>query len=125
MFMNLHKVACGLTIIVFASHISPTQLLWELFGPNNEKFHALSCVSRQSSPTCFAKNFQHKDKLKNISQTLEDNSDNNHYKGRAIRTDIKCYLFEVKESNGQQFHFRIQMENTTSFRHLDWNMQQH
>ncbi|MDP4218480.1 MAG: 4-alpha-glucanotransferase [Bacteroidota bacterium] len=33
-------------------------------------------------------------------------------------------LLEVEGSGGQQFHFRIDMENTSSFRYLDWNVQQ-
>src|SRR6516225_2367588 len=32
-------------------------------------------------------------------------------------------LFEVPDSHGLQFHFRIGMENTASFRYLDWNLQ--
>jgi len=32
-------------------------------------------------------------------------------------------LFEVEGSQGLQFHFRISMENTSSFRYLDWNTQ--
>ena len=33
-------------------------------------------------------------------------------------------LLEVDGSGGEQFHFRISMENTTSFRHLEWHTQQ-
>jgi len=33
-------------------------------------------------------------------------------------------LFEVKDSQGQQFHFRFGMESTSSFRNLDSNTQQ-
>jgi len=33
-------------------------------------------------------------------------------------------LLEVEGSGGQQFHFRISMENTSSFRHLEWHVQQ-
>ena len=32
-------------------------------------------------------------------------------------------LFDVEGSGGQQFHFRIAMENTSSFRYLEWNTQ--
>jgi 4-alpha-glucanotransferase len=33
-------------------------------------------------------------------------------------------LLEVGDSGGQQYHFRISMENTSSFRHLEWHTQQ-
>ncbi len=33
-------------------------------------------------------------------------------------------LFEVEGSGGTQFHFRFGMDQTTSFRHLEWNTQQ-
>ncbi len=33
-------------------------------------------------------------------------------------------LFEKEGSNGTEFHFRFGMEQTTSFRHLEWNTQQ-
>ncbi|HTL07840.1 MAG TPA: 4-alpha-glucanotransferase, partial [Chitinophagaceae bacterium] len=33
-------------------------------------------------------------------------------------------MFEVEGSNGTQFHFRFGMENTSSFRHLEWHTQQ-
>ena len=32
-------------------------------------------------------------------------------------------LFEVEGSGGKQFHFRIAMEKTSSFRYLDWHLQ--
>ncbi len=34
------------------------------------------------------------------------------------------FYLKCEDSNGQQFHFRISMENTSSFRHLDNNTQQ-
>ena len=32
-------------------------------------------------------------------------------------------LFEVEGSDGNQFHFRFSMESTSSFRYLDWHLQ--
>ena len=32
-------------------------------------------------------------------------------------------LFEVTDSGKQQFHFRISTESTSSFRYLDWHLQ--
>ncbi len=32
-------------------------------------------------------------------------------------------LFEVDGSDGKEFHFRISMDTTSSFRYLDWNLQ--
>ena len=33
-------------------------------------------------------------------------------------------LLEAEGSSGQEYHFRISMENTSSFRHLEWHTQQ-
>ncbi|WP_431216598.1 4-alpha-glucanotransferase [Puia sp. P3] len=49
--------------------------------------------------------------------------------GDKLRTGLydlvsNLILLEVEGSGGQQFHFRISMENTSSFRHLEWHVQQ-
>jgi 4-alpha-glucanotransferase len=49
--------------------------------------------------------------------------------GEQLKTGLydlvsNVILLEVEGSGGQQFHFRISMENTSSFRHLEWHVQQ-
>src|SRR5205085_7645891 len=57
-------------------------------------------------------------------KAFEDSTENKRIKEGLFELISNVILFEVQESNGQQFHFRISMENTTSFKHLDWNIQQ-
>jgi 4-alpha-glucanotransferase len=89
-----------------------------MFGPNNEKFkpflhhignHSYELQEEYSTQQQVKDHFsllEHTDENKNLEQGLYDLISN-------------VILFEQPGSNGQQFHFRIAMENTLSFRHLD------
>ena len=93
-------------------------VLWEMFGPNNEKFkpflnatgnHSYELKSEYSTQQQVEEHFAslpQTDENKNLQQGLFD-----------LITNI--ILFEHPGSNGQQFHFRISMEKSISFRHLD------
>jgi len=60
----------------------------------------------------------------------------NHFSGKEVSEESKrikdglfdlitnVILIEEKNSKGKKFHFRINMEKTFSFRHLEWNTQQ-
>ena len=51
--------------------------------------------------------------------TQDDTEENNHIKQGLFDLISNVLLFEEANSNKQQFHFRIAIENTTSFQHLD------
>ncbi len=98
-------------------------VLWELFGPNKEKFLPyLSFVGNHHYNLLDEYNTQRK--VEEHFSKLEDTADNQRIRDGLYELISNVLLFEVKNSNGQQFHFRISIEHTTSFRHLDWNMQQ-
>ncbi|HUQ66070.1 MAG TPA: 4-alpha-glucanotransferase [Flavitalea sp.] len=98
-------------------------VLWELFGPNKDKFMPfLSAIGNHHY--VLPEEFSTQRKVEAHFNTLEATSDNKKIKEGLYELISNVILFEVKESNGQQFHFRISMENTTSFKHLDWNIQQ-
>ena len=98
-------------------------VLWELFGPNKEKFLPyLAAVGNHHY--IMLDEFGTQRKVEEHFNSLEDNTEHQRIKDGLFELISNVILFEVKESNGQQFHFRISMENTTSFKHLDWNIQQ-
>ena len=56
--------------------------------------------------------------------SLDDTEENRTIKQGLFDLISNVILFEEENSNGEQFHFRFGMDNTFSFRHLDWNTQQ-
>jgi 4-alpha-glucanotransferase len=98
-------------------------VLWELFGPNKEKFLPFLAATGNHNYQMLEE-FATQRKVEEHFSALDDNTENQKIKEGLFELISNVILFEVKESNGQQFHFRISMENTTSFKHLDWNIQQ-
>jgi 4-alpha-glucanotransferase len=98
-------------------------VLWELFGPNKEKFRPFLDDAGDGT-------YSLKDEYSTQRQvemhfcSQEDNEDNKNIKQGLYDLIANVILFEVADSSGQQFHFRIAMESTISFRHLDGGLQQ-
>jgi 4-alpha-glucanotransferase len=98
-------------------------VLWELFGPNKDKF--LPYLEPTGNHNYeLLEDFNTQRKVEKHFSTLENSAENDHIREGLYELISNVILFEVKNSNGHQFHFRISMESTTTFRHLDWNMQQ-
>jgi len=113
MWFNYHR---------FCKPFITDAVLWELFGPNKEKFLPyLAAVGNHHY--IMLEDFSTQRKVEEHFNTLEDNTENQRIKEGLFELISNVILFEVKDSNGQQFHFRISMENTTSFKHLDTNIQ--
>ncbi|MEO8584270.1 MAG: 4-alpha-glucanotransferase, partial [Flavitalea sp.] len=98
-------------------------VLWELFGPNKEKFFPF-LVSTGNHSYALPDVYSTQRKIEKYFCELEQNTENNNIRDGLYELISNVILFEEKDSNGQQFHFRISMPDTTSFRHLDWNIQQ-
>jgi 4-alpha-glucanotransferase len=98
-------------------------VLWELFGPNKEKFLPF-LVATGNHHYMLMEEFNTQRKVEKHFSKLDDNDENRHLREGLYELISNVILFEVRDSNGQQFHFRISIENTTTFRHLDWNTQQ-
>jgi 4-alpha-glucanotransferase len=97
-------------------------VLWELFGPNKDKFMPF-LISTGNNNYILKDEFQTQRQVKQYFDTLEQTDDNNHILTGLYELISNVLLFEKPGSNGQEFHFRISMESTTTFTHLDWNMQ--
>jgi 4-alpha-glucanotransferase len=98
-------------------------ILWEMFGPNNEKFKAF-LVPTGNNHYELKPEFDTQRKVEAYFAGEEDSEENKHIKQGLFDLISNVILFEHPGSNGHQFHFRIQMDATVSFRHLDWYMQQ-
>ena len=61
--------------------------------------------------------------IENYFNTIEDNEHNQWVKGCLYDLISNVILFEVEGSQGQQYHFRFNMESTLSFLHLEANTQ--
>jgi 4-alpha-glucanotransferase len=98
-------------------------VLWELFGPNKDKFLPFLKSAGHNHYT-LPEQFSTQRQVEKYFNGLEDTIDNQRIRDGLYELISNVILFEQKNSNGQEFHFRISMESTTSFRHLDWNIQQ-
>jgi 4-alpha-glucanotransferase len=99
-------------------------VLWELLGPDGEyvKDHYLEPVgngffilkegydTQRNIAACFSK--------------LEATPFTEKIRSALFDLVSNVILLEVEGSQGKQFHFRISMENTSSFRYLEWHVQQ-
>ncbi len=98
-------------------------ILWEMFGPNSEKFkpylHSIGDGMYELKPE-----FSTQRQVDQYFATREPDGDHTHIRQGLFDLIANVILFEQPGSNGQEFHFRIAMETTPSFRHLDWNTQQ-
>lgn len=97
-------------------------ILWELFGPNNDKFksflHAIGDGTYELKPE-----FATQRQVAQYFATQEPTVDNAHIRQGLFDLISNVILFEQPGSNGQEFHFRFGIENTTSFRYLDGHTQ--
>lgn len=56
--------------------------------------------------------------------SLDDTEENKTIKQGLFDLISNVILFEEENSDGEKFHFRFGMENTLSFKNLEWNTQQ-
>ncbi len=93
-------------------------ILWELFGPNKEKFKPFF-MDIAIGAYKLKEEFDTQQKIEQYFSTKEDTEDNRNIKQGLFDLISNVILFDVPESVGQQFHFRIEIEKTSSFRYLD------
>jgi 4-alpha-glucanotransferase len=97
-------------------------VLWEYFGPETEIV----------KPVYFEETKQGRFNIKEFVNTQRKVTE--YFENKTTELDIKSrdalmnlisnlILFEVEGSEGKEFHFRFSMETTSSFRYLDWHLQ--
>jgi len=98
-------------------------VLWEWFGPETEKVKSLY-FEESTQGKFLLKEFV--DTQRKITDYFEDKiTDPLDILSREALMNLisNIILLEVAGSEGKQFHFRIEMEKTSSFRYLDWHLQ--
>lgn len=98
-------------------------VLWEMFGPNNQKFKEY-LDDDGNGFFALKENFNTQRKVEKHFAALDENEENGHLKQGLFDLISNFILLENPGSNGQEFHFKFSMDQTISFKHLDWHMQQ-
>ena len=97
-------------------------VLWEMFGPNSEKFMRFLQADGQGNYS-LKDEYATQRQVETMFAAMEQDDENNHLKQGLYDLISNVLLFEVAGSSGQQFHFRIAIESTSSYRHLDADLQ--
>jgi 4-alpha-glucanotransferase len=99
-------------------------VLWELFQQDTEKAKPMF-FDEGSNGSYRIKDYL--DNQRKVEDYFADKTEDPFdllSRSALLSLNSNLILFEVKESGGKEFHFRIAMESTSSFRYLDWNLQQ-
>jgi 4-alpha-glucanotransferase len=120
-------------------------VLWEIFGQDTEHVKVTYLDPAADAFFTLKEAFNTQRKVETYFTNLAPSAGNHLASGNnitpsagnratsdfhnRIRTGLydlisNVILLEVDGSGGQQFHFRISMENTSSFRYLEWHTQQ-
>jgi 4-alpha-glucanotransferase len=97
-------------------------VLWEYFGQDTE---IIKGVYFEDVKQGRFKIREFVDTQRKVSDFFEHKTGDLEIKSREALMNLisNVILFEVEGSEGKQFHFRISMETTSSFRYLDWHLQ--
>jgi 4-alpha-glucanotransferase len=99
-------------------------VLWEYFGPETEKAKSLFFEETANSNYRLKDHLDTQRKIEDYFADKKDDGSEEKNRDALLSLVANVILFEVPGSEGKEFHFRISMENTSSFRYLDWNLQQ-
>jgi len=99
-------------------------VLWEIFGHDAENIKVDYLNSIDNGFFELKEEFNTQRKVENYFQSKEKNDFNSKIQHGLFDLIANVILLEADHSGGQQFHFRISMDATSSFRYLDWNVQQ-
>ncbi len=99
-------------------------VLWELLGPDGEyvKSHYLQPV--ENGFFILREGYETQRKIAACFDNMEASAFTEKIRLALFDLVSNVILLDVKGSEGTQFHFRISMEQTSSFRYLDWHVQQ-
>jgi 4-alpha-glucanotransferase len=95
-------------------------VLWELFGPNGEKFKPY--LDAAGNQYALKPEFATQRQVEAHFDALERSEENQHLRQGLYDLISNVLLFEQPGSNGTEFHFRIGIESITSYHHLDGHL---
>ncbi len=99
-------------------------IVWELFGYDNERAKQQFLKNDGLGGYELLTAFNTQRKVEWHFNQLPNDAHHQKLKQGLFDLISNVLLFEVQGSQGQQFHFRFGMENTSSFRNLDSHTQQ-
>lgn len=99
-------------------------VLWEYFDHDSDYVKSQFLQDIGNGFFQLHGSFNTQKKIEDHFHEIEKNNFNNKVRHGLEKIVSNVILFDVPGSNGQLFHFRIAMENTSSFRYLEWNTQQ-
>ena len=99
-------------------------VLWQVFGYDNELVKSLFLKHNGNGVYELKTEFSTQRLVEQYFTTLDNDSHHSKIQQGLYNLISNVILFEEENTNAQQFHFRFGMENTTSFKNLEWNTQQ-
>jgi 4-alpha-glucanotransferase len=108
----------------FASPFINDAVLWELFGSDSDWVKTSFLIDRGTALFEFKPEFGTQRAVEEHFAGLEQNAGNQKMKEGLFDLLSNVILFDAPGSDRQQFHFRIAVESTPSFRYFDWHTQQ-
>ncbi len=99
-------------------------VLWEIFASDSDFVKSNFLTDRGNGLFDLQPAFDTQRKVNDHFSSIEQTEFNDRIRLGLWNLIANVILFEVSGSGGQQYHFRIAVEHTSSFRYLDWNTQQ-
>jgi 4-alpha-glucanotransferase len=98
-------------------------VLWEHFGTNTEKVKPVYFEETRQGRFGIREFVNTQRKLTRYFEDKPADAEDLIVRDAIMNLISNVILFEVEESGGKEFHFRFDMETTSSFRYLDWHLQ--
>jgi 4-alpha-glucanotransferase len=99
-------------------------VLWDIFGYDAEYVKNNFLNYNNNGTFSMQKSFATQREVEQHFETLEETDFNNKIKIGLYDIISNVILFEIEGSNAQQFHFRLNIEGTSSYKNLDTHSQQ-
>jgi 4-alpha-glucanotransferase len=99
-------------------------VLWEYFAGNGDAAKEAFLLKKDHGDYRLKEDFSNQQKIEHHFSTLEKTEFNQQCREGLLNLVSNVILFEVEGSAGQEYHFRIAVEQNPSFRYLNWNTQQ-
>jgi len=100
------------------------EIINQLFGPHAQRVRTEFVVKNEFGNYELEMATATQRQVEDYFASLDGTEENKIIKQGLFDLISNVILFEEQDSDGQQFHFRFGMENTFSFRYLDWHTQQ-
>lgn len=99
-------------------------VLWEIFGYDNELVKSLFLTHNGGGNYTLKPGYTTQRLVEQYFATLEQDTHHDKIKQGLYNLISNVILFEAENGDGMHFHFRFSMENTSSFRSLEYGTQQ-